>query len=38
MPYKIPKAKYRVTNSSAYYEALVKRGSLNVWMTEEAKV
>src|ERR1700733_10217151 len=34
--HKIPKAKYRVTNWPEYDVALVKRGSLTVWMTEEA--
>jgi hypothetical protein len=34
--HKIPKAKYRVTNWPEYDAALVKRGSLTVWMTEEA--
>src|ERR1700678_867440 len=34
--HKIPKAKYRVTNWPKYDAALVKRGSLTVWMTEEA--
>jgi tetratricopeptide (TPR) repeat protein len=33
---KIPKAKYRVANWPKYDAALVKRGSLTVWMTEEA--
>jgi hypothetical protein len=33
---KIPKAKYRVTNWPDYDTALVRRGSLAVWMTEEA--
>src|ERR1700753_2429645 len=44
MPYKfnesrrhqIPKARYRVTNWPEYDAALVKRGSLTVWITEEA--
>jgi hypothetical protein len=44
MPYKfnegrrhrIPKAKYRVTNWPEYDAALVRRGSLTVWFTEEA--
>ena len=44
MPYKfnegrrheIPKAKYRVTNWPEYDTALVRRGSLTIWMTEEA--
>jgi hypothetical protein len=34
--HKIPKAKYRVMNWAEYDTALVKRGSLTVWMTEEA--
>jgi DDE family transposase len=34
--HKVPKAKYRVTNWPEYDAALVKRGSLTVWMTEEA--
>ena len=34
--HKIPKAKYRVTNWPEYDAALVKRGSLTVWVTEEA--
>src|SRR4051812_21196137 len=34
--HKIPSAKYRVTNWPEYDAALVKRGSLTVWMTEEA--
>jgi hypothetical protein len=33
---KIPKAKYRVTNWPDYDAALVRRGSLTVWVTEEA--
>jgi hypothetical protein len=33
---KIPKAKYRVANWPDYDAALVRRGSLMVWMTEEA--
>ena len=44
MPYKfnesrrhrIPKARYRVTNWPDYDAALVRRGSLTVWVTEEA--
>ena len=44
MPYKfndgrrrnIPKAKYRVTNWPDYDAVLVRRGSLTVWVTEEA--
>ena len=34
--HKIPKAKYRVTNWPDYDAALVSRGSLTVWITEEA--
>jgi len=34
--HKIPKVKYRVTNWPEYDVALVRRGSLTVWMTEEA--
>jgi hypothetical protein len=34
--HKIPKAKYRVTNWPEYDAALIKRGSLTIWMTEEA--
>ena len=34
--HKIPKAKYRVTNWPEYDAALVRRGSLTVWMTDEA--
>jgi transposase len=34
--HKIPKARYRVTNWPEYDAALVRRGSLTVWMTEEA--
>jgi Transposase DDE domain len=34
--HKIPKAKYRVTNWPEYDAALVRRGSLTVWLTEEA--
>ena len=34
--HKIPKARYRVTNWPEYDAAPVKRGSLTVWMTEEA--
>jgi hypothetical protein len=34
--HKIPTAKYRVTNWPEYDAALVRRGSLTVWMTEEA--
>jgi Transposase DDE domain len=44
MPYKfnesrrhrIPEAKYRVTNWPEYDAALVSRGSLTVWFTEDA--
>src|SRR5450755_4105352 len=34
--HKIPRAKYRVTNWPEYDAALVKRGSLTVWITDEA--
>lgn len=34
--HKIPKARYRVTNWPDYEAALVRRGSLTVWLTEEA--
>src|SRR5436305_6166845 len=34
--HKIPKAKYRVTNWPEYDCALVRRGSLTFWITEEA--
>jgi transposase len=34
--HKIPRAKYRVTNWPEYDAALVRRGSLTVWLTEEA--
>jgi Transposase DDE domain len=34
--HKIPKAKYRMTNWPEYDAALVRRGSLTVWVTEEA--
>ncbi len=34
--HKIPKASYRVTNWPEYDAALVRRGSLTVWFTEEA--
>src|SRR5208282_6008709 len=34
--HKFPKARYRVTNWPAYDAALVRRGSLTVWFTEEA--
>jgi hypothetical protein len=33
---KIPRAKYRVTNWPEYDAALVRRGSLTVWFTEDA--
>ena len=33
---KIPKAKFQVTNWPDYDAALVRRGSLTVWATEEA--
>ena len=33
---KIPKARYRVTNWPEYEAGLVRRGSLTVWLTEEA--
>jgi Transposase DDE domain len=33
---KIPNARYRVTNWPEYDAALVRRGSLTVWLTEEA--
>src|SRR6516165_6205648 len=44
MPYKFhesrrhmfPKARYRVTNWPEYDAALVRRGSLTLWLTEEA--
>src|SRR5271165_5237809 len=44
MPYKVhenrrhkfPKARYRVTNWPEYDAALVRRGSLTLWFTEEA--
>ena len=44
MPYKadagrrhnIPQARYRVTNWPDYDAALVRRGSLTLWVTEEA--
>src|ERR1700728_2780042 len=36
LPHKIPKAKYRVTNWPEYDASLVRRGSLTIWMTEEA--
>ena len=34
--HKIPKAKYKVTNWPEYDAALVRRGSLTVWLTDEA--
>jgi len=34
--HKIPKAKYRVTNWPEYDAALVRRGNLTVWFTDEA--
>jgi transposase len=34
--HKIPKARYRVTNWPDYDAALVRRGSLTVWLTEQA--
>jgi hypothetical protein len=34
--HKIPKARYRVTNWPEYDTALMRRGSLTVWLTEEA--
>jgi transposase len=34
--HKIPTARYRVTNWADYAAALVRRGSLTVWFTEEA--
>jgi transposase len=34
--HKIPKTRYRVTNWPEYDAALVRRGSLTVWLTEEA--
>ena len=34
--HKIPKARYRVANWPEYDAALVRRGSLTVWFTEEA--
>ena len=36
MPHKFPKARYRVTNWPDYDAALVRRGELTVWLTEEA--
>ena len=34
--HKISKAKYKVTNWPEYDAALIKRGSLTVWFTDEA--
>ena len=34
--HKIPKARYRVTNWPDYDAALVRRGSLTLWVIEEA--
>jgi hypothetical protein len=34
--HKIPRARYRVTNWPDYDAALVRRGSLTLWVTEEA--
>jgi hypothetical protein len=34
--HKFPKARYRLTNGPEYDAALVQRGSLTVWFTEEA--
>jgi hypothetical protein len=34
---KIPKAKYRVTNWPEYDAALVQRGSLTVWVIDDAR-
>jgi hypothetical protein len=34
--HKIPKARYRVTNWPEYDAALVRRGSISIWFTEEA--
>jgi hypothetical protein len=34
--HQIPKARYRVTNWPEYDAALVRRGSLTMWFTEEA--
>jgi len=34
--HKIPKARYRVTNWPDYDAALVRRGSLTLWVTEAA--
>jgi len=35
-PHKIPRARYRVTNWPDYDAALVRRGSLTLWVTHEA--
>jgi Transposase DDE domain len=34
--HKIPKAKYRVTNWPEYDAALIRRGSLTLWFSDEA--
>src|SRR5690242_7822038 len=34
--HKIPKPKYRITNWAEYDAALMRRGSVTVWFTEEA--
>jgi hypothetical protein len=34
--HKFPKARYRVTNWPDYDAALVRRGELTVWLTDEA--
>jgi hypothetical protein len=34
--HKFPKAKYQVTNWPDYDAALIRRGSLTVWLTDEA--
>ena len=34
--HKFPKARYHVTNWPEYDAALVRRGSLTLWFTEEA--
>ncbi len=36
--HKIPKAKYRVMNWAEYDTALVKRGSLTVWMCVQRRL
>jgi hypothetical protein len=36
--HKIPKAKYRVTNWPEYDAALVKRGSVTVWMCVQRRL